>query len=209
MSPLVATPGRREESRRGTQECVRHGSKCTVWLRLSRPVAQAFSLCGDFFTVPRGTGFQEFCKSLQGARFLPPPPAAPTPTPTAGARCAAHPQAARALERFLKNRSRGRPPPRTLSTASPNSRSPTPPRSATGFRADAPAYTPARGGGLREKTCSTAFPGQPAKAEPSRLCETSRRGLHNGPAPQRASPRSERRSRPIPHGPAPACSARD
>src|SRR3989441_9871960 len=86
------------------------------------------------------------------------------------------PGAACALERFLKNRSRGRQATRTLSTAFPNSRSRTPPGSATGIRADAPAYTPARDGGLREKACSTAFPGQPAKAEPSRLCETSRRG---------------------------------
>jgi len=62
----------------------------------------------------------------------------------------------------------GRQAPRTLSTASPNSRSRTPPRSATGIRADARAYTPARDGALREKACST---GQPAKAEPSRLCE--------------------------------------
>src|SRR5437870_986052 len=79
----------------------------------------------------------------------------------------------------LKNRSRGRQATRTLSTAFPNSRFRTPPRSATGIRADARAYTPARDGGLREKACSTAFPGQPAKAEPSRLCETSRRGPHH------------------------------
>src|SRR5437870_10169909 len=108
----------------------------------------------------------------------------------------------------LKNRSRGRQATRTLSTAFPNSRSRTSPRSATGIRADARAYKPARDGGLREKACSTAFPGQPAKAEPNRLCETSRRGPHNRRALQRASPRSERRSRPIPHGPAAACSAR-
>src|SRR6266404_5422937 len=111
--------------------------------------------------------------------------------------------------RFFKNRSRGRQVNRTLSTAFPNSRSLTPPGSATGIRADARAYTPARDGGLREKACSTAFPGQPAMAEPSRLGETSRRlGLHNRRALPRASPRSERRSRPIPHGPAVACSAR-
>ncbi|MCU1258138.1 MAG: hypothetical protein JWO80_1023, partial [Bryobacterales bacterium] len=110
-----------------------------------------------------------------------------------------------ALERFFKNRSRGRQATRTLSTAFSNSRSRTSPRSAMGIRADARAYTPARDGGLREKACSTAFPGQPAKAEPSRLCETSRRGRHNRRALQRASPRSERRSRPIPHGPAAAC----
>ena len=67
-----------------------------------------------------------------------------------------------ALERCLKNRST-----RTPSTAFPNSRSRTPPRSATGIRADARAYTPARDGGLRGKACSTASPGQPAKAEPS------------------------------------------
>src|SRR3989442_9580782 len=121
---------------------------------------------------------------------------------------AAHPRAACALERFLKNRSRGRQATRTLSTAFPNSRSRTPPLSATGIRADAQAYTPARGGGLREKACSTAFAGQPAKAEPTRLCETSRRGPHNCRALQRASPRSERRSRPIQRGPAAACSAR-
>src|SRR6266852_1178935 len=110
--------------------------------------------------------------------------------------------------RFLKKRSRGRQATRTLSTVFPNSRSRTPPRSATGIRADARAYTPARDGGLREQACSTAFPGQPAKAEPSHLCETSRRGPHHRRARQRASPRSERRSRPIPHGPAAACSAR-
>src|ERR1700740_2016954 len=109
---------------------------------------------------------------------------------------------------FFKNRSRARQATRTLSTAFPNSRSRLPPRSATGIRADARAYTPARDGGLREKACSTAFPGQPAKAEPSRLGETSRRGPQNRRALQRASPRSERRSRPIPHGPAAACSAR-
>src|SRR5206468_952153 len=41
--------------------------------------------------------------------------------------------------------------------------------SAKGIPADARAYTPARDGGLREKACSTAFPGQPAKggAQPS------------------------------------------
>src|SRR3989441_7434518 len=101
---------------------------------------------------------------------------------------AAHPRAACALERFLKNRSRGRQATRTLSTAFPNSRSRAPPRSATGIRADARAYTPARDGGLREKACSTAFPGQPAKAEPSRLSETSRRGLrsHDRPHNRRA-----------------------
>ena len=64
---------------------------------------------------------------------------------------------------------------RTPSTAFPNSRSRTPPHWATGIRADAPAYTPARGG-LRGKACSTAFPGPPARAEPSRLYETYRRG---------------------------------
>jgi hypothetical protein len=110
---------------------------------------------------------------------------------------------------FLKNRRRGRLATRTPSTAFPNSRSRTSPRSATGIRADARAYTPARDGGLREKACSTAFPGQPAKAEPSRLCETFRCGPHNRRALQRASPRSERRSRPIPHEPAAACSVRD
>src|SRR5438876_12447489 len=67
----------------------------------------------------------------------------------------------------LKNRSRGREATRTLSTAFPNSRSRTPPRSATGIRADARAYTPARDGGLRAKACSTAFRRQPAKAEPA------------------------------------------
>src|SRR5437588_630699 len=54
-----------------------------------------------------------------------------------------------------------------------NSRFRTPPGSATGIRADAQAYTLARDGGLREKACSRAFPGQPARAEPSRLCESS------------------------------------
>src|SRR5437667_6993288 len=92
----------------------------------------------------------------------------PPAQPILGADCA--------LERFLKNRSRGRQATHTVSIAFPNSRSRTRPRSATGIRADARAYTPARDGGLREKACSTAFPGQPAKAEPSRLCETSRRG---------------------------------
>src|SRR6266568_5817077 len=62
--------------------------------------------------------------------------------------------------------------------------------------------------GFVRKQCSTAFRRQPAKAEPSRLCETSRRGPHHRRALQRASPRSERRSRPIPRGPAAACSAR-
>ena len=121
---------------------------------------------------------------------------------------AAHRQTACALERFLKNRSRGRQATRTLSTAFPNSRCRTPPRSAMGIRADARACTPARDGGLREKACSRAFPRPPAKAEPSRLGETSRRGPHRRRALRRASPRSERSSRPIPHGPAAACSAR-
>ncbi len=121
---------------------------------------------------------------------------------------AAHPRAAWALVRFLKNRSRGRQATRTLSTAFPNSRSCTSPRSAMGIRADARAYTPARDGGLREKACSTAFPRQPAKAKPSRLCEISRRAPHYRPALQRASPHSERRFRPILHEPASACSAR-
>src|ERR1700688_5039668 len=128
----------------------------------------------------------------------------PTSSPSPGGLCCLD----SALARFLKTRSRGRLTTRTLSTAFPNSRSRTSPRSATGIRADARAYTPARDGGLREKACSTAFPHQPAKAEPSRLCETSRRGPHNRRALQRASPRSERRSPPIPHGPAAACSAR-
>jgi hypothetical protein len=61
------------------------------------------------------------------------------------------PEAACALERFLKNHSRARQTTRTLSPAFPNSRSRTPPRAATGIRADARAYTPARDGGLREK----------------------------------------------------------
>src|SRR5258708_5262963 len=112
-----------------------------------------------------------------------------------------------ALKRFLGNRNRVRQATRTLSTAFPNSRSRKPPLSATGIRADARAYTPARDGGLREKACSTAFPGQPANAEPTRLCETSQCGPHHLRALQRASPRNERRSRPIPHGPAAACSA--
>src|SRR6266849_4168274 len=111
------------------------------------------------------------------------------------------------LTAAIRNRSRGRQATRTLSTAFPNSRFRAPPLSATGIRADVRAYTPARDGGLREKAYSTAFPGQPAKAEPSRLCETSRHGLHRRQALQRASPRSERRSRPIPPGPPSACSA--
>src|SRR6266852_8613291 len=78
--------------------------------------------------------------------------------------------------RFLKNRRRGRQATRTLSTGFPNSRVRTSPQSATGIRADARAYTPARGGGLREPACSTAFPDQPARDEPSRLSETSPRG---------------------------------
>src|SRR5258708_4958021 len=57
---------------------------------------------------------------------------------------------------------------RTLSTASPNSRLRTPPLSAMRIRADARACTPARDGGLRGKACSTAFPDQPARAEPTR-----------------------------------------
>src|SRR5207253_9353864 len=44
------------------------------------------------------------------------------------------------------------------------------------FLLTSPFIEPARDGGLREQACSTAFPGQPAKAEPSRLCDTSRRG---------------------------------
>src|SRR5271166_4537086 len=120
----------------------------------------------------------------------------------------AHPLAASPLERFLKNRPRGRQATRTLATAFPNSTSHTPPGSAAAIRADVRAYTPARDGGLREKACSTAFPGQPARAEPSRLCETPRRGPRHRPALPRASPRSERRSRPIRHEPAAACSAR-
>src|SRR5216683_2981323 len=84
--------------------------------------------------------------------------------PTRGIRA---PRAACALQRFLKNRSRGRQATRTLSTAFSNSRFRTPPRSATGIRANARAYTPGLDGGPREKVCSTAFPGQPAKAEPS------------------------------------------
>ena len=91
------------------------------------------------------------------------------------------------FERFLKNRSRGRQATPTLSTAFPNSRCRTPPLSARGIRADARAYTPARDGGLRERACSTAFPGQPAKAKPSRPCEISRRGLPHRRAPQRAA----------------------
>src|SRR5260370_13701566 len=77
------------------------------------------------------------------------------------------PRAACALQRFLKNRSCGGQAHRTLYSASPNSRFHTPPRSATGIRANARAYTPGREGGPSEKVCSTAFPGQPAKAEPS------------------------------------------
>src|ERR1700682_6221907 len=80
------------------------------------------------------------------------------------------------------------PATRTLSTAFPNSRSRTPPLSATGIRVDARAYTPARGGGLHEKACSTAFRCQPARAYPSRLCETSRRGPHQRRALEPASP---------------------
>src|SRR5712675_1016879 len=118
---------------------------------------------------------------------------------------AARLRAACALERFLKNRSRDRRVIHTLSTVFPNSRSGT--RSSMGIRADARAYTPARDGGPREKSCSTAFLGQPAKAEPSRLCETSRCG-HQLPALQRASPHRQRRCRPILHGPASAYSAR-
>jgi hypothetical protein len=52
---------------------------------------------------------------------------------------AAHPRAACALERFLKNRSRGRQVTRTLSTAFPNSRSRTPPRSGANRRVGAHA----------------------------------------------------------------------
>jgi hypothetical protein len=86
--------------------------------------------------------------------------------------------------------------PRTLSTAFPNSRSRMPPRSTTGIRVNGPAYTPARDGGLHERACSTAFRGHPAKAEPSRLCETSRGDPHPRRALQRASVCSQRRSPP-------------
>src|SRR5580658_6811166 len=79
--------------------------------------------------------------------------------------------------RFLKNRTRGREATRTLSTAFPSSISRTSPPSATEIPADAPACTPARDGELREPACSTTFPRQPARAAPSRLAETSRRGL--------------------------------
>src|SRR5271165_2875836 len=125
----------------------------------------------------------------------------------------AHPLAASPLERFLKNRPRGRQATRTLATAFPNSTSHTPPGSAAAIRADVRAYTPARDGGLREKSCSTAFPGQPARAEPSRLGESSGCDHHGRRALRRASLRqafrcSERRSRTILRGPAAACSAR-
>jgi hypothetical protein len=61
------------------------------------------------------------------------------------------------------NRGRGRHVTRTHSITFPNSTYRTSPHSTTGNRVDAPAYTPVRDGGLREKACSTAFPGQPAK----------------------------------------------
>ncbi len=57
----------------------------------------------------------------------------------------------------------------------PSSISRSSPLSATGIPSDAPACTPARDGALHAPPCSTAFPGQPARAEPSRLCETSSR----------------------------------
>ncbi len=157
--------------------------------------------CGQGWMSQRSCGFPTRARVSQRRR-------------EAGAPGVAFPQD----DRFLKNRSQGREATRTLSTAFPNSRSRTSPGSATGIRVDARAYTPARDGGLREKACSTAFPGQPARAEPSRLLETSRRGRrsqnrprnrpHNRRALEPASPRSERRSRPMPYGPAAECSAR-
>jgi hypothetical protein len=78
------------------------------------------------------------------------------------------------LSESLKHRSLDHPTTRHSSTASPNSTSQTSLPSATGTRAGAPAYTPARDDGLREQSCSTASPRQPARAEPSHLCETSR-----------------------------------
>src|SRR5205085_7975641 len=107
---------------------------------------------------------------------------------------------------FLATDYRVRQASRTVSTASPNSTSLPSLLPAREIQADARAYTPVRDGGLREKSCSTTFPAQPAKAEPSRLCETLPRGPHHRRPLQRASPRSERRSRPIPRGPAVACS---
>jgi hypothetical protein len=74
------------------------------------------------------------------------------------------PQSADSSYMTITDRIQGRQAPRTLSTASPNSRARTAPFAATGIRVDARACTPARDGGLREKACSTAFPGQPAKA---------------------------------------------
>ena len=73
------------------------------------------------------------------------------------------------IERLLRNLRPGHWAPRTPSTASPNSTSPTPPQQAMGIRADAPASTPARDGAPRAQACSTAFPRPPAKAEPNRL----------------------------------------
>ena len=80
------------------------------------------------------------------------------------------------LAHRTKNHGRGREGIRILSRAFPNSRDPVTLLSAMGIRVGARAYRPARDGGLREKACSTAFPGRPAKAEPSRLCESSGRG---------------------------------
>jgi len=107
------------------------------------------------------------------------------------------------LERFLKNRSRGRQATRTL----PQLSIPDPGVTliGNGKPSWSAAYTPALDGGLREKACSAAFPGQPAKPGPAVLRNFSTR-LPDRRALQRASPRSERRSRPIPHGPAAACS---
>jgi hypothetical protein len=104
------------------------------------------------------------------------------------------------LERFLKNRSRGRQATRTLPTAFPNSRFGTPPLSATGILAHARAYTPACEDGLRKKACSTAFPDQTAKSVQNagnrivRVRACARRAARPTtclmPHPPRRSPRS-------------------
>ncbi len=58
---------------------------------------------------------------------------------------------------------------RIPSIAFPNSKAWTSPHSATGIRVDARACTPVRDGALRGKSCSKAFPRQPARAEPNCL----------------------------------------
>lgn len=119
------------------------------------------------------------------------------------------PSAVAMLARFFKNCSPGRAASRTPSTAFPNSTCPRWPRSAACIRADARACTLARDGAPRGKSCSTAFRRPRAKDVPSHPCEIFRCGPRGRQALPRASPRSERRFRPMPREPAAACIARD